>query len=161
MSEDSPVRTTHEATPTRRYVYLAGPVEFEDTWRNRAGAALKKMGFEPLDPMRGEEHKTVGKHIESNIPDSLLVMRDLNDLQRCKISAGFVLMNLSTTKEGRKPLGTLFELMWAWSNRVPVVAIMGRECDPEYKKHPWINTMVSCKMSSVTSALSLIEEYFV
>lgn len=164
MSEEEirePTRKANEATPPRRYVYLAGPVELEGTWRARAGEALAKMGLEPLDPLRGEDHKTVGKHIKASVPDSLLVMRDLNDMQRIKISGGLVLMNLSTTAEGRKPIGTLFELMWCWDNRVPVIAVMGRDCAPEIKNHPWIKTMVSYEASSVTDALNLIEEYFV
>lgn len=156
-----PTRKSNEATPPRRYVYLAGPVELEGTWRKRAGEALAKMGLEPLDPLRGEDHKTVGKHIKASVPDSLLVMRDLNDMQRIKLSGGLVLMNLSTTAEGRKPIGTLFELMWLWDNRVPVIAVMGRDCDPSYKNHPWIKEMVSYEATSVTDALNLIEEYFV
>lgn len=146
--------------PPRRYVYLAGPVELEGTWRKRAGEALTKMGLEPLDPLRGEEHKTVGKHIQASVPASLLVFRDLNDMNRIKYSGGLVLMNLSTTAEGRKPIGTLFELMWCWDNRIPVIAVMGRDCDPSYRNHPWIKTMVSYEATSVTDALNLIEEYF-
>jgi hypothetical protein len=164
MADDEirePTRKSHEATPPRRYVYLAGPVELQDTWRDRAGKALAKMGLEPLDPLRGEDHKTVGKHIQASVPDSLLVMRDLNDMQRIKNSAGFVLMNLSSTAEGRRPIGTLFELMWLWDNRVPVIAVMGRDCDPNYKNHPWIKEMVSYEATSVTDALNMIEEYFV
>lgn len=164
MAEDEirePSRKANAVTPPRRYVYLAGAVEIDDTWRKRAAEALSKMGLEPLDPLRGEEHKSVGKHIQASVPDSLLVMRDLNDMQRIKLSGGLVLMNLSTTKEGRKPVGTLFELMWSWDNRVPVIAVMGRDCPPEYKNHPWIKTMVSYEATSVTAALNLIEEYFV
>ncbi len=166
-SEDiqEPTRKSNEATPPRRYVYLAGPVELEDTWRDRAAKVLAKMGLEPLDPLRGQNHTTVAnqqaKHIKASVPDSLLVMRDLNDMQRIKNSSGLVLMNLSTTSEGRKPIGTLFELMWCWENRVPVIAVMGRDCDPSYKHHPWIKEMVSYEATSVTDALTLIEEYFV
>jgi nucleoside 2-deoxyribosyltransferase len=160
-----PTRKSNEATPPRRYVYLAGPVELEDTWRERAAKSLAKMGLEPVDPLRGQAHKTVAnqtsKHIKASVPDSLLVMRDLNDMQRIKNSAGFVLMNLSTTAEGRKPIGTLFELNWCWTNRVPVIAVMGRDCDPSYKHHPWIKEMVSYEATSVTDALNLIEDYFV
>jgi hypothetical protein len=159
--EETPIGPTGPAPPPRRYVYLAGAVEVEDTWRKRAAESLLKMGLEPLDPMRGEKHKKVGKHVQANVPASLLVMRDLNDMQRVSLSGGLVLMNLSITKEGRKPVGTLFELMWSWQERVPVIAVMGRECPPEYKNHPWIKTMVSYEASSVGAALELIEEYFV
>ncbi len=156
-----PTRKAIVVAAPRRLVYLAGPVEIEDTWRKRAHIALAKMGMEGLDPMRGEEIKTVGKHLETNVPDSLLVTRDLNDLYRTKLSGGFCLMNLSTTKEGRKPIGTLFELQWCFDNNIAVIAVMGRDCDPSYRHHPWINVMVSAQVSSVTAGLKLIEQYFV
>ncbi len=145
----------------KRFVYLAGPVEYEgDTWRGRAGTFVEKLGFEPIDPIRGEQLKRVGKHIESDVPDKVIVMRDLNDLRRVALSGGLVVMNLSTTSDGRKPIGTLFELQWCYDNQVPVIAVMGRDCDPNYRTHPWIKTMVTFEATSVTAALEMVESYF-
>ena len=155
-----PTKKTNGVAPPRRYVYLAGPVELEGSWRERASKALREMGLEPLDPLRGEEHKAKGKHIVASVPDALLVMRDLNDMQRIKLSGGLCMMNLSTTEEGRKPLATIMELMWLWLNQVPVIGIMGRDCSPEYRNHPWIKYMSSYQATSVKDALDLIEEYF-
>ncbi len=145
----------------KRLVYLAGPIEIVDTWRERAGAVLEKLGFESINPLRGEDFKKSGKYIQSDIPDTLIVMRDTNDLQRCNASGGFCLMNLAKTREGRNPIGTLFELQWCWERRLPIIAVMGAQCDPGYKNSPWIKTMVSYQATSVTDALTLIEAYFV
>jgi nucleoside 2-deoxyribosyltransferase len=145
----------------RRCVYLAGPVEYEgDTWRERARAFLEKLGFETIDPIRGEQLKRVGKHIESDVPDKVIVMRDLNDLRRVALTGGLVVMNLSTTSDRRKPIGTLFELQWCYDNQVPVIAVMGRDCGPNYRTHPWIRTMVTYGAPSVTAALEMVESYF-
>lgn len=143
-----------------RLVYLAGPVEIKDTWRERAARELTQSGFTALNPLRGEDYKQIGKHVISDIPDALIVSRDLNDLYRTMMSGGLCLMNLSTTAEGRRPIGTLFELQYCYDNRIPVVAVMGDKCDPAYRKHPWIKTMVGYEAQSVTDALKLISTYF-
>lgn len=143
-----------------RLVYLAGPVELKDTWRHWAMMQLSAAGFNTLDPMRGEECKKVGKHIESNVSDDLIVHRDLNDLQRVRASGGLCLMNLSTTDEGRRPMGTLFELMWCYDHQVPVVAVVGKKCDPNVRTHPWVRHMIAYPGTSVTDAVTLIKTYF-
>ena len=141
----------------KRIVYLAGPVEIEDTWREKAADALEKLDFKVLNPLRGEEFKRVGKHIRSSMSDKAIVQRDINDLERVKLSGGFILMNLNSTLEGRNPIGTLFELMWSYLNHVPVVAVMGRECQPVYKNHSWIKEMVMHQATSITDAINFIE----
>ena len=145
---------------SKRIVYLAGALELEgDTWRKRAGAALAKMNFIPLDPVRRETIKKVGKYAQSDMSDLAVVNRDLNDLKRMELSGGFVLMNLNNSSDGRRPMGTLFELEWCRSRNIPVVAIMGRECDSSLKNHPWVSVSVIYKASSVQDALTFIESY--
>ena len=144
-----------------RLVYLAGAVEITDTWRERAAKELTEAGFTALNPLRGEDYKQVGKHIVSNIPDNLIVRRDLNDLDRTQQSGGLCLMNLNKTAEGRNPIGTLFELMYCYDRGIPVIAVMSESrCDPAYRKHPWIKAMVAGEVSSVTAAIELIVSYF-
>ena len=85
MADDEirePTRKSNEATPPRRYVYLAGPVELTDTWRDRAARSLTKMGLEPVDPLRGQSHKTVAnqtsKHIKASVTFSTHYGNDRN-----------------------------------------------------------------------------------
>ena len=141
-------------------VYLAGPVEVEgDTWRERAGNKLRELGFIPIDPLRNESIRRRGKHIESDMQDSAVAGRNKYDLERARITGGFVLMNLNTTKDGRRPTGTLFELQWSADRDLPIIAIIGRECDPNIRTHPWTTSQVMHIATSVTAALEFIEEY--
>lgn len=156
-----PETDTPQTLTPKRLVYLAGPIEIVDTWRERAGAVLDKLGFESINPLRGEDFKKSGKYIQSDIPDNLIVMRDVHDMQRCSLSGGFCLMNLSKTAEGRNPIGTLCELEWCYEHRLPVIGVVGAQCDPGYKNSPWVKTRVSYRATSVTDALTLIENYFV
>ena len=157
-----PTRVAHAAeVPTRRYVYLAGPVEEEDTWRSASVEYLAKLGLEGLDPMRGELLKKVGKRIKTDKPDNLIVARDLNDLKRTADSGGLCIMNLNTTKTDRRPGATMCELEFCRANGIPVIAIVGKTCHPQFRDNPWVNVIAAAIVSSRTAALKLIEEYFV
>jgi len=157
-----PTRKAHACPdPDRRYVYLAGPVEEEDTWRARSMEYLAKLWLEGLDPMRGETLKKVGKRILTDKPDNAIVSRDLNDLKRVADSGGLCIMNLNTTKEDRRPGATMSELEFCRANGIPVIAIIGKTCHPQFRDNPWVNVIAAAKVTSVTAALKLIEEYFV
>lgn len=153
---------THAAPdPARRYVYLAGPVEVEDTWRKTAAKALGEMGFEALDPMRGEDIKAVGKHVVTDYPDALVVERDLNDLERVRLSGGLCIMNFNTTKDGRRPGATWCELENCRKAGIPVIAIVGRNTHPATKNNPWVKVLAAARVTSLKAALELIEAYFI
>jgi hypothetical protein len=141
-------------------VYLAGACEVEDTWRARAAKALEKLDFEPINPLRGETLRKAGKIVDTDITPKLLVTRDLYDMNQVRLSGGLFIMNLNTTSEGRKPIGTLMELCWAYVHGVPVVGIVGRDCAIEIRKHPWVEECVTHPCTSLKAALELVEEYF-
>jgi hypothetical protein len=122
---------------------------------------LNKLDLEGLDPMRGELIKKVGKHIVTDKPDNLIVARDLNDLKRTADSGGLCIMNLNTTREGRRPGATMSELEFCRANGIPVIAIVGKMCHPQFKNNPWVNVIAAATVTSVTAALKLIEDYFV
>jgi len=144
-----------------RLIYLAGCVEYKgDTWREKTAVALAEMGFGSIDPMRNEKIKKVGKHLESDLDDTLLVRRDIYDLDRAGASGGLMLANLNTTSDGRRPKGTLFEMQHAYDFKIPVISVMGRDCDPEIRTHPFVKYCTSYKATSLTDALRAIEHYF-
>lgn len=147
----------------KRIVYLAGPVEVEGAvWRERVSKRLEELGFEPLNPLRGEEIRKVGKFVQSDIPDKTIVARDKSDMNRVRLTGGFVIMNLNTTNEGRPPIATLMELQWCVDHDVPVLGIMSdRDCDSRIRTHPWINESLSYKVTSVTAALAFVEGHLV
>lgn len=146
------------------FVYLAGPVEVEDTWREKTAEKLKKLRelglkIEPLDPIRTEQIKR-SRGITTDIPPHAVVAMNLHDLNRTRLSGGFVLMNLNTTKEGRRPLGTLFEFQWANDHEVPVIAVVGRDAHPDIRNHPFVIRNAAYVATSLTDALNFIEAHF-
>jgi hypothetical protein len=143
------------------FIYLAGAVELEDTWRDRATVELLAMGFTALNPLRGENNKVVGRHLEANVTPEMIVARDLNDLWRVHQSAGVCLMHLKNTVDGRRPTATLCELMWCYLHRVPVIAVIGPKCCAYYREHPWVKVLVTHRDTSLTAALDTIEKHFV
>lgn len=146
----------------RPKVYLAGPAEVEDSWRERATKALDKLGFDVVNPMRGEKlRRGRGEgDVGSNVSDKLIVVRDHYDMNQVKLSGGFFLMNFNTTEDDRDPMGTLMELEWAYINNMPVVGILGRDTVAAIRNHPWIKELVTHPCTSLKASLNLIEQYF-
>ncbi len=146
---------------SNRHVYLCGPVEVEgDTWREKTSIKLKELGFVPIDPLRGEDLKKVGRHVESDLSDKMIVRRDLNDMERTRMSGGLVLANLQTTADGRTPIGALFEIMWANVYQVPVISVLGEKTHVSIRTHPWVKFCSTDETTSLTKALEIIERYF-
>ena len=146
----------------RPKVYLAGPAEIVDTWRERATKGLDKIGFDVINPMRGETLRSKRGDIESDITPKLIVIRDHYDMNQVRLSGGFFLMKFDTTQDDvpREPMATLMELEWAFIHNVPVVGIIGRETSARIRNHPWVKELVTHSETSLTRALELIEQYF-
>lgn len=146
----------------RPKVYLAGPAEVVDTWRGRAAKALDKLGFDAINPLRGErlKHDRRGL-IGSDCPPTLMVVRDHFDMDAAKRSGGLILMSLNTSPEGREPTATLMELEYSYIKSIPVIAIASPKlCLPRYREHPWLEVMAAYRATSLTRALKVIEQYF-
>lgn len=144
-----------------RYIYLAGPIEYQgDTWRKKASVLVKEHGFVALDPLRNENIKKVGKHLESDFTDKGIVRRDLDDLNRTRLSGGLMIANLNKTADGRECVGTLFEMMYAYDHQIPVISIMGKACPVNLKTHPWILYCSTYETTSLTGAVECIVKYF-
>lgn len=141
-------------------VYLAGPVEKVDTWRKQAAKRLAKIGFQPINPLRKETISFDGSICKSEASDRVIVTRDLNDLKYTERTGGLCLMKLDTTAEGRKPIGSLFELQYCYDNTIPVVAVMGSRCDEGIRTHPWVRHHIVKAFPTVEEAISFIEDYF-
>lgn len=141
-------------------IYLAGPVEKVDTWRNKAAKRLSKLGFRPINPLRKEHLSFNGSVCTSEASDRVIVTRDLNDLKVTAMSGGLCLLKLDTTAEGRKPMGALFELQYCYDNTIPVVAIMGTQCDESIRTHPWVRHHIVTSFPTVEEAINFIENYF-
>jgi hypothetical protein len=145
---------------SKRLVYLAGAVELEDTWRERAGDELATAGYEPINPLRGENSEKIQQKLVVDVTPELIVARDLLDLDRVRRSGGICLMHFKSTDDGRRPTATLCEMMWFYMNHVPIVAVIGPKCCAYLRDHPWVKVMVTHRETSLTGALDLIESYF-
>lgn len=146
---------------SKRYIYLAGPIEYDgDTWRKKTAEMLLGYGFTALDPLRNEKILQVGKHLTSDLSDKAIVRRDLDDMNRVKLSGGLMLANLNRTSSGRKAIGTLFELMYAYDHQIPVISIMGKECPVSLKTHPWVKYCSTYEVTSLKGAMEVITSYF-
>lgn len=146
-------------------VYLAGPIEIKDTWREETEKALKIRGLDPIDPIRNEKTQINSFGVPGpppDLPGSLVVARDLSDLRETKYSGGFVLMNLNTSDEGRRPIGSLFELQWCYDNQVPCIVFMHEETtDPSIFCHSWVHNHATHIVSTLEEALKFVEQYLV
>jgi len=141
-------------------VYLAGPVEKVDTWRKQAAKKLAKIGLRPINPLRKETISFSGAVCTSGESDRVIVTRDLNDLKVTGMTGGLCLMKLDTTAEGRQPIGSLFELQYCYDNTIPVVAVMGTDCNEGIRTHPWVRHHIVKSFPTVEEAIDFIENYF-
>ena len=144
----------------RRKVYLAGCVEVEDTWRGEAEKLLHDLGFETINPIRQETIRIQNGVAVSSLNPKAVMDRNLLDLHDMRRSGGFILMNLNSTREGRRPMGCLMELMWAYERQVPVIAFMGDDTHPDIRYHPWIRSCITCCSESLEGAIGIIRRYF-
>lgn len=125
-----------------RSVYLAGPIsgctyEGATDWREYAKWKLETHGITAYSPMRGKEYLRTEKVLQGH-PDAYvglglsnpkgIVTRDRRDCQACDI----VIMNLLPAEEtGIVSIGSMIEVGWADSIRVPIIVVM-TEKNPHY-----------------------------
>lgn len=116
-----------------KLVYLAGPIsgctyDGAMDWRNAAARVLEDAGIIALSPMRGKAYLDIpGQRIDGQpeayrgVPLSAakgIVTRDRWDCQRADV----ILMYLKGAE--RISIGSMIEMGWADSARVPVVLVL-------------------------------------
>ena len=125
----------------RPLVYLSGPIEgmtFGDAtgWREAAKARLALHGIEVLDPMRGVSTPDDDEHVERWFVDP--AKRDgVSETARCRHDvlqcADAMIANFSPGEPGRPFVGSLIEIGWADTVKVPIVLITGGSAAPASK----------------------------
>jgi len=133
-------------------VYLAGPItgltyDEGNAWRVDAHAQLTEAGIEAYSPMRAKEYLRSegvlqGSYTEGLFSSSRNIMtRDYDDCSK----ADLILCNLlGATKPS---LGTVMEIAWAYSHRIPLVIIMEKEGNPH--EHPMIAEAMGFRVDNV------------
>jgi len=143
-------------------VYLAGFMsekKLKETteWRLRVRDFYVRKGWPIvfLDPWNGKEVATVTDNgLKSSVPGKALVDRDYSSVKTSDI----VIANLDTFGEERPPVGTLSEIVWAWTLKKPVILISNV---PHYVYHPFLKEFSSWIVDSVDTLLKdRVLDYF-
>lgn len=119
-------------------VYLAGPPD-ADEYRRRADALVRRIGWEPVDPMRRDfRGRTQGNEAE-------IVEGDLADIESCDA----VLAAFTSPDEG-----TAMEAWYAHSRDKLVVAYTGGA-----PTHPWTVYVADAICEELDDAVQALSEH--
>ncbi len=144
-------------------VYLSGPItgltfQGATDWRQYAIEALAAEGIKGISPMRakdylaslkapisghGREYAKLGVLSTSQA----VVARDRFDTQRADI----MLMNLLGAD--RVSIGTMVEIGWADSARVPIIGII--ESEGNIHDHMFVNQMIGFRVATLDEGLDI------
>lgn len=145
-------------------VYLAGPITGLSysgavDWRESVQKSLKEVGITGISPMRAKDYfKDIkefsatckGYEQYSCLSSARGIMtRDRWDAHRCDI----VLVNFLGAE--RVSIGTVMEIAWADSNRIPVVLVM--EDNGNVHEHGMITEAAGFRVNSLDDAIEVIK----
>jgi len=148
-------------------VYLAGPITgwtYGDCtdWRQYAKQKLGAAGIEGISPMRGKEYLAkvaaatplsgdcdVYKEISVLSSNRGVMTRDRWDATRCDL----MLINFLGSKFAS--IGTLFEMAWADSKRIPTVVVV--EDGNIHWEHAFVKEATGFRLDNLDKALELVE----
>lgn len=140
-------------------VYLCGPISGLDykgavSWREEFGKHLSP-GIQTLSPMRGKGYLTNEKYLaergyDKHVMSSAkgITVRDRFDTMRADI----IVANFLGAE--RVSIGSMIELGWADSLRIPIVAIMEKEGNAH--DHGMVNEIVGFQVQTVEEAAHIV-----
>lgn len=151
----------------RKRIYLAGNISADPAtykWRDEATKLLEK-DYTILNPAANKFNKEMLKAHRKEGDQEKFVEDAVNRSQHVLIvkdyqliaSADIILVNVQIVTPEKPPLGTVFELAWAWQLKKPVIAIVG---DNLYSKHPFPAAVFSATAETVSEACGLIQYFF-
>jgi len=147
----------------RKSVYLCGPISGLEynaarlSWRNEVSNALNDSNIDALSPMRFKSYLEAEKDLASgndyagvNVLSTArgIVARDRYDTQRCDV----VLCNLLGSK--KVSIGSMIELGWCDSMRIPLVMIM--ENEGNIHDHAMVRELADFIVPTVDEAVEVI-----
>lgn len=151
----------------KKRIYLAGNISADPTtykWRDKA-TELLEPDYTVLNPAANKFNRDMlklhkkdadqDKFVEDAVTRSqgILIIKDYQLVS----SSDIILVNLQIVTPDKPPLGTIFELAWAWQLKKPVIAIIG---DNLYSKHPFPKHVFSATVDSVEDACEIIRYLF-
>jgi nucleoside 2-deoxyribosyltransferase len=154
-------------------VYLAGPItglsygEATD-WRSQARDYLGRSGIKAVSPLRAKVYLRDMNNIADSYTDDEIntlaadkaaltnmstprgiTSRDRFDCLNCSV----ILANLLGANE-RVSIGTVMEIAWADSHRIPAVVIMEKEGNPH--DHAMVNECTAFRVASLEEGLEVV-----
>lgn len=144
-------------------VYLAGPItglsfRGATSWRAYATEYLASHNIAGVSPLRGKEYLQEESSLAKSYSDKAMstprgiMTRDFFDCTRC----GVVIANLLGA--GKPSLGTVMEMAWCYSSRVPLIVCM--EEAGNLHDHPMVNEATGYRTTDLEEALDIAVKLF-
>lgn len=158
QKKPSKQQTVHTLIAQPRYIaYLAGPITgctFDECvdWREDVCEMLPAE-IEGMSPMRGKDYLEGSDSIDASYENIVLssargiMTRDYNDCCRCDI----VIMNFLGAE--KVSIGTVMETAWAYSNNIPIVAVIEKEGNPH--DHPMMCEAFGFRVENLQQAVDI------
>lgn len=145
----------------RGSVYLAGPISGLSyngctDWRERAKAQFASVGIDAFSPMRAKLYLSDHKNLSPTCADygdnpmstpRGITARDRFDATNCDV----LLVNLLGAT--RVSIGTMFEMAWADSCRIPIVCAI--EPEGNVHEHGMLQDLISFRVTSIEEAVKV------
>jgi len=135
-------------------VYLSGTISADPkTHRWRREAARLLASHMCISPMRGKDPaKISASGLESDVPVSLFVRRDLADIRGCDVLLLYFPRDICPN--GRQSIGTWAELGVAIERRMPIVVVSD---DPSVTQHPFLKIYAAAIVGTLKEAVKVID----
>lgn len=148
-------------------VYLAGPITgltFKGCtdWREYARAELEKVGIIGLSPMRGKEYlERIARDVAFTADGDKyaiqgplstnrgIMTRDHWDCTRCDV------LLVNWVGADRVSVGTVMELAWAHTHRIPVVCVMEKEGNVHH--HGMVLEAIGFRVDTLDQGLNILK----
>lgn len=160
----------------KHYIYLAGNISDDIRtyeWRIRFEEESKNrnLPIEIMNPCnnlfntriapkkKGKNRGSLFDRAVSQKGKGVLPLKDFSMVKICTL----IVANLALVYTEKPMIGTVFELAWADSLKIPVIAIVDEThtLGKLYSQHPFIERCISTKVDDEIEAIDIIEDFFI
>ena len=121
--------------------------EHYNKWLNKETTRIEPYPITWLEPLNGETFGVITDDgLKCDLPGKALVARD----HKCVKIADLLIANTDTFGDKRPLTGTIYELAWAWTYKIPTIIITDNK---NYREHPFIQDTASIIVKSVDELL--------
>lgn len=135
-------------------VYLSGTITADPrthTWREDVMGLLWQGDHVGISPMRGKDPKRLSKDgLKGDIPASLFVRRDINDIHTCDIMLIYFPKGICPD---RQSIGTWAEFGIAIERSIPIIVVSD---DPQVVEYPFIKVFAAAIVPTLEEAVEKV-----